>query len=310
MKNTKVITNLALTGTILFWGLSFIGTKIALTSFTPFVYVFLRFSLASVIFLALLLYRGFPKLSVSDHKKLFLTALFEPGLYFTFETLGLTYTSASKASVIISMVPIAVLLLARLVLKEKINGKSLLGIILSITGIVILVIGDPKFTMSLAGSMIGDLLILGAVVSAAFYMVLARDLSQRLTSVQITSFQMFYGTFFFAPLFMLNAGSIQWAQVSLQSIGALVFLAIFSSVLAFLFYNYALSQIPASRAAIYLNGIPVVTAIGAWTILGERLNLLQGAGALLVVTAVMLANSNDTNKSSVEPQSPMSAADM
>jgi drug/metabolite transporter (DMT)-like permease len=175
-------------------------------------------------------------------------------------------------------------------LKEKISGKSLLGILLSIAGIIILVIGDPKFSMSFVGSMIGDLLILGAVVSAAFYMVFARDLGQRLTSVQITSFQMFYGTIFFAPLFMLNAGGIQWTQVSSQSVGAIVFLAIFSSVLAFLFYNYALSQIPASRAAIYLNGIPVVTAIGAWIVLGERLSLLQGAGALLVLTAVMVAN--------------------
>ncbi len=304
--NPIVLTNLALAGTILFWGLSFIGTKIALTSFTPFVYVFLRFSIASMIFLALLLYRGWPKLTASDHKKLFLTALFEPGLYFTFETLGLTYTTASKASVIISMVPIAVLLLASCMFKEKIRVKSLVGILLSVAGIIIMVVGDPKFSMSLAGSLTGDLLILGAVVAAAFYMVLARDLGQRLTAVQITSFQMFYGTIFFAPLFILNAGGINWAQVSYQSIGAIIFLAIFASVLAFLFYNYALSQIPASRAAIYLNGIPVVTAIGAWIILGERFTLLQGAGALLVLGAVMLASLKDGSPiNSREPETPV-----
>ena len=217
----------------------------------------------------------------------------EPGLYFAFETTGLTYTTASKASIIISMVPIAVMLLARVVLKEKINAKSLFGIMLSMVGILVLVLGDPKFSMSFEGSMIGDVLILGAVISAAFYMVFARDLGKRLSSMEITSFQMFYGTILFTPLFILNAGGIQWAQVSARAVGAIIFLAIFATILGFLFYNYALTQIPASRAAIFLNGIPVITAIGAWIILGERLTLLQGAGGLLVLGAVMVANMPD-----------------
>ena len=294
--STKMMTYIALAGTIVFWGLSFIGTKIALTSFTPFVYVFFRFSLASIFFAVLLLQRGFPKLSLSDHKKLFLTALFQPGLYFAFETTGLTYTTASKASIIISIVPIAVLLLARVVIKEKISSKSLFGILLSMIGILILVLGDPKFSMSFRGSMIGDLLILGAVVSAAFYMVFARDLGKRLSAIEITSFQMFYGTILFTPLFLLNVQRIEWAQVSARSVGAIIFLVIFSTIIGFLFYNYALTQIPASRAAIFLNGIPVITAIGAWIILGERLTLLQGAGGLVVVLAVVLANMPDIGK--------------
>ncbi len=58
----------------------------------------------------------------------------------------------------------------------------------------------------------------------------------------------------------------------------------------FLFYNYALTQIPASQVAVFINGIPVVTAIGAWFILGESLTLLQMAGGLLVLIAVIVAN--------------------
>jgi drug/metabolite transporter (DMT)-like permease len=249
-----------------------------------------------VFFLILLIRSGFPKLSKSDHKKLFLTAFFEPGLYFTFETMGLTYTTASKASIIISIVPITVMLLARVVLKEKINGRSLLGILLSVIGILILVLGDPKFSISFEGSMIGDLLILGAVISSSLYIIFARDLGQRLSSLEITSFQIFYGTIFFTPAFILNAGSIKWTQVSAEAIGAIIFLTIFATILSFLFYNFALTQIPASRAAIFINGIPVVTAIGAWIILGERLTLLQVMGGLLVLAAVMIANLSSKGK--------------
>jgi len=294
--NNKMMTYIALLCTILVWGLSFIGTKIALTSFTPFVYIFLRFSLAAVFFLFLLLRRGFPKLNARDHKKLFIIAFFEPGLYFTFETIGLTYTTASKASIIISIVPIMVMLLARMILKERINAKSLLGILLSIIGIMVLVLCDPKFSWAFEGSFIGDIFILGAVISASFYMVFARDLGKRLSSVEITSFQTLYGTIFFTPLFILNAGTIQWAQVSLIAVAAVVFLAIFATILGFLFYNYALTQIPATRAAVFLNGIPVITAMSAWIILDERLTLLQGMGGILVLAAVLVANMPDKKK--------------
>ncbi len=82
--NKNLITYAALIITMLFWGLSFIGTKIALSSFTPFVCIFLRFSLASVFFLTVLFCKGMPKLSFEQHRKLLLTALFEPGLYFAF----------------------------------------------------------------------------------------------------------------------------------------------------------------------------------------------------------------------------------
>jgi drug/metabolite transporter (DMT)-like permease len=182
------------------------------------------------------------------------------------------------------------------VLKEKITGKSLWGVILSIAGIMILVLGDPKFSISSAGSMLGDVLIFGAVISASFYMIIARDLGKRLSSLEITSFQVFYGTILFTPLFILNMGGIQWAQVSAQAVGAIVFLAIFATILGYLFNNFALTQITASQAAVFINGIPVVTVIGAWLILGERLTLLQGAGGLLVLIAVMVANMPDNNK--------------
>lgn len=292
----RVTTYIALTLSTLFWGLSFIAVKIALTGFTPFAYMFLRFALASIFFLVLMLVRGFPKLEAGDHKKLFLIGLFEPGLYFIFETFGLTYTTASKASIIIAALPVIVLLLARLFLNEKISGKSVWGVILSMAGIIILILGDPKFSISSAGAVIGDVLIFGAVISAAFYMIIARDLGKRLSPLETTSFQVFYGAILFTPLFLWNVGAMQWSQVSLQAVGAVVFLAVFATILAYLFNNYALTQVPAAQAAIFVNGIPVVTAIGAWFILGERLTLLQAAGGLLVLIAVMVANRPADNK--------------
>ena len=102
--------------------------------------------------------------------------------------------------------------------------------------------------------------------------------------------QIIYGAVFFAPLFLWELPSIDWAAISGRSTAALVYLAFFATLAAFLCNNYALSRIPASQASVFINGIPVVTVLSAWFLLGEVLTGLQLAGGALVLLAVFLTN--------------------
>ena len=283
-------TYLALNAAIIFWGLSFVATKIALESIPLFTLVFARFSLASCFLLVFLIRNGFPKFSRKDHINMFFIALFEPGLYFIFETLGLKYTSAPKASLIIATIPVAVVIFSALFLGEKTRMTGLFGIGLSLTGVALLITGDPQFKWELHGSMLGDMLIIGAVVTAALYMVSARKLGQTRSPFEITSMQFMYGAIFYTPAFFWELPHIQWSAVSGRSIGALIYLIFFATVSAFLCYNFALSRIAASRAAVFINGIPVVTTIGAWMLLGEKLTMIQAIGGGIVLLAVLLTN--------------------
>lgn len=281
----------ALLTTVLFWGLSFIGTKAALTSFHPFALMFLRFSAASLVFLAVLLRVGFSRISARDHLKLALVSLVQPCLYFIFETFGLSLTSASKASLIIAAVPIAVMLLATVMLKERIHVRHALGIVLSVIGVVILVVGTPGFKLELGGSFLGDILIFGAVLTAALYTVLTRDLGRTRSALEITSFQAFYGTLFFLPFFLVTRGETAWSELTGSSVAALVFLIFCATIGAFLTYNYALTKIPASRAAVFINGVPLVTTLASWLLLGETLSPMQFGGGALVLASVYLVSS-------------------
>jgi len=158
LKKHGLIPYISIMLSVLFWGLSFVGTKVALESFAPFSLIFLRFSGASCFFLALMLYRGFPKLTRKEHGRLFLAALFQPGLYFLCETVGLQYTSASKASLIVATIPIAVLGLSAIFLKERFGWMVIFGIGLSLIGVMMLIFGDPYVSWSFGGPMAGDLL--------------------------------------------------------------------------------------------------------------------------------------------------------
>ncbi|PID39965.1 MAG: hypothetical protein CR984_05620 [Proteobacteria bacterium] len=283
-------TYTALVAAMVFWGLSFVATKIALESIPAFTLVFARFLVATLIFLAIRYRHRWPTFTRRDHVKMILLAFFEPGLYFVFETIGLRHTSAPKTALIIATIPVVVLVLGALILGERAGKASIVGILLSLCGITLLVIGDPAFSWTLKGSLLGDLLIGGAVLSASFYMMFARDLGRNHSSLDITLFQIAYGALFFLGPFAWELPDIQWSAITLRSMAAMGYLTVFATVGAFFCYNFALTQVPASRAAVFVNGIPVVTAIGAWVLLNERLTKIQTGGGLLVLAAVFITN--------------------
>jgi len=283
-------TYAALVATMVFWGLSFVATKVALESVPTFTLVFIRFSLAALFFLFIRQGRKWPVFHGRDRLKMVLLALFEPGLYFIFETIGLQYTTAPKTALIIATIPLVVLLLSAVMLGERTHRIVAIGIGLSFCGIGLLVVGDPEFGLTLEGSLLGDLLIGGAVISAALYMVFARDLGRSYSSLEITFVQIVYGAVFYSLFFLWELPSIDWTTITLKSALAVVYLTVFATVGAFLCYNFALSQVPASKAAVFVNGIPVVTAIGAWVLLDERLTAIQAGGGALVLAAVFLTN--------------------
>jgi drug/metabolite transporter (DMT)-like permease len=289
--NSSLITYTALGLAILFWGFSFVATKVALKSFSPFCLIFFRFITAALFFIFLLMRTGFPSLKQGNFKKLVLLALFQPGLYFSFETLGLQYTSATKTSLIIATIPIVVLVFSILFLKEKVRWINTLGIIISMGGVSLLIFGTDNAT-TLGGALLGDILITGAVFSAAIYMIITRHLGQTMTPVQITGMQVIFGAVIFFPAFLYDLPDFHWSAVTRDGYIALIALTIFATIGAFLCYNFALSRIPAARAAVFLNGIPVVTAFGAWILLGETLSPLQFFGGGIVLAAVYLANSS------------------
>jgi drug/metabolite transporter (DMT)-like permease len=290
MKSSTSTPYFALTSAMVFWGLSFVATKIALESLPTFTLVFARFALGSCLFLLLMVRYGLPRFTWRVHGKVLLTAIFEPGLYFIFETIGLQHTTAPKAALIIALIPIVVIFLAFLFLGERSRPWSLVGVIMSLVGIGVLVGGDPQFRWALGDQLLGDLLIFGAVVSAALYIVCARDLARTHSALEITSMQTLYGALFYLVPFLLELPKTQWSTVSGRSLGALAYLTVFATFGAFLCYNYGLTKIPASKASVFINGIPVVTALGAWLLLGENLTMVQATGGLLVLLGVYLAN--------------------
>ncbi len=289
MRKNLMAVYTALILTVLLWGSSFVAVKIVLQSIPPSAYMFLRFSAASLVFIFILYKKNSIKLGFKNHLKLAAVAFFEPGLYFIFETAGIQRTSASSASIIIGAVPAAVALSAAVFLKEKIGLKSWIGILLSITGIVLLTVfdkgnGDGKSTL------IGNIFIFLAVIAASGYMITVRKFAPDFTAFQITGWQIIYGALFFLPFFLKDFNTVSWEGMTAASLGALAFLVVFATLTAFVCYNFALTRLPASKASMFINGIPLVTVIVSAVILKETITPVQLAGGAVIISGVTLAN--------------------
>lgn len=281
---------LAIFAAVVFWGLSFVASKIALETIPIFTLIFIRFFLAALLFTGIWLKTGFPRLLKKDWIKITLLSLFEPGLYFYCETTGLSLTSAPKASLIIATIPVFVLVAAAIFLKEKASRLNFMGVAVSLAGIGILVAGGREIQWSLSGEMLGDALVFGAVIAASIYIIMARDLGLTHSALTITGLQSLFAATLYLPAFIWEFPQVKWEGLTSHSLWALCYLVIFATCAAFFCWNYSLTKIRASSASVFLNGIPVVTALAAWVLLRESLNAAQMSGGALTLIGVYMAN--------------------
>jgi len=287
----------ALLVTTFAWGTAFVASKIVLAFWPPWAFMGLRFLAGALLFLVVLMIRDELKLPKGAWKKLALLGLFQPSLYFVFETLGLQYSSASSVSIIIASIPAVVALASGFLLKEFLSLRGWLGASLSVVGIGLIVIFDQQPVQQGSSALLGNLFGIGAVFSAVVYTLLTRRLSETLSTWQITGYQLFFAALFFFPGLIIQGARVISQPPPTQVLLSYGFLVVGATFFAFLCFNYALSQIEAPRASVFLNGIPVITVVAAWILLGEVLTPIQILGGIVSILGVVLAGSRNRAKS-------------
>lgn len=284
---------------MVFWSFSFIWTQVAMESFEPVTLVTLRLVFASLLlFLFAKITGKVQKIKKEDYKWFFLLALFEPYLYYMGETYGLQYMSATTASVIIATIPLFAPVLAFFMLKERITWTNILGIIVSISG-VILVIYVPGSGME--AEFRGVFLMFMAVFAAVFYTATLRRISMHYHTINVILYQSLIGLVFFVPTFFVTDFSqISQLKISWKSLEALIMLSIFASVLAFVLFAWVVRKIGIAKTNVFVNLIPVFTAIFSWLLLKQFLSFTQWTGIVIVVAGLFVSQLGKRKKQSVK----------
>jgi drug/metabolite transporter (DMT)-like permease len=269
---------------MLVWGLSFLAIKDALAVVPVFSLLFIRFLLATVLLGIIVVSRRAHRVSRKDLLTLAGLSALSPVGYFLFETYGIAHTQPSHVAVIIATIPIAVYLIAFARRQEHASWRKTIGIATAYVG-VLLIIG---FAQGEAGaSLLGDLLIVGAVACAAIRTTLIKDALRRVTPLQLTFYQFAFSLIVFAPLAATDG--FGWiGNLTTAAILEVLFLGVFCSAGAFLAMHYALSHLTATRVAVTANVIPPITLAAEVTLLGTPLTVIKGIGTAITLAGVLL----------------------
>ena len=191
----------ALLGAVTIWGTTFVATKLALRDLGPFALTLVRFLLA---LLALLPLAWRERCHAAARaplpwRALALAGLLGGGLYFALQNLGLLYTTASEASLILACIPALVALLSALLLRERIGLLRAAGVAASVLGVAVIVVADRAARWQGSG-LLGDLLIVATAVAWAAYTVLGKHSGGRATPAVLSAATVGFGALFLLPL--------------------------------------------------------------------------------------------------------------
>ena len=279
----------ALFATVLFWGFSFISTKIALAVFPPMSLGMLRFAIA-IIFLYFIKRKLAPgeKLNKKTIPRLFAAGFSGVTMYFFFENNGIALVSASEASIVVSSIPVIIMIIDSVIGKIKkepvaFNPSRWIGCLISIGGVWL--VAGVSFAIS--GSVLGYIYMTGAAFSWVIYSFLTRSLFKSHSVIFIVFWQSVAGFICFIPFSVMEFQA--WGQPSINVIIHLLFLGVLCSAIGHWFYVLAIENLNVSVSGIFLNIIPLVTVAAGFFTLGERLAPMQWCGAALVIGGVTLA---------------------
>ena len=276
----------------LFWGFSFISTKICLQWFTPFSLAFFRFLIASVIlFFALKFTEKDMKIEKKDIGRFVLCGFFGVFIYFAFENLAIEMLSASLAAIFLALLPAFAILADYFVLKSPFTKRKILSVSLSVLGAIL--VGGFNVDGS-ENMLLGIILIIVSVLAWVIFSYLAVPMQNKYSPLKATFYQSIFGTLFFMlsmPFSMPN-----FEGFNMSGMLNLLFLGVVCSALCYLFYNFAIKHISIVICSIFINLMPIVTIAASMFILNEKINAMQGIGAALIIGSVFLV----TNKKEAE----------
>jgi drug/metabolite transporter (DMT)-like permease len=272
---------------VLIWGGNFAVIKTAITQLAPLPFTALRFGLATLLLMLLLRWRegncAFPAGSFWQFVWL---GLIGNTIYQALFVSGLARTTSANSSLLLATTPVMVALAGWLAGLERVTRYVWWGLALALSGVVVVM--APRGAALSGQTMVGDLLILVSVAFWTAYVLGMRALGAGISSLRATTLTMITGAPGLLLLGLPGLWRADWTRVGGAAIFGLIYSAALALVVCYLLYNRNVRLIGGVRTTIYGCAIPVIAAVIAWPVLGERLTWLHASGAALIIAGVLL----------------------
>ena len=285
----ELVTLALMALTTAFWGGSFVAGKIALREFPPMTHTFFRFLIATALIL--------PYMWVTDEirvpRREDIPVLFGLGFlgvsgYYTFQFTSLLYTSAGNSATINALIPLTSSVLATFMTEERLNARKVGLIFLALSGVLLTATGaDIEVLRSLAFNK-GDLVMLLAMLCFSVYGIYSGRMTARYTPILVTAYIFLFGLIQITPLMLMEGVFWEVLSYSREAWAAIVFMAVFSSVLGYMFQQMAIQRLGINRTMLFFNLVPLFAILFAYLVLGDPVTPVNLASAAIIITAVVL----------------------
>jgi len=277
----------ALFTAMLIWALSFIVTKDALERVSPASLLAIRFFIGALVLVVPVARRHGLRLQKRNLLPLALAALLNPVAYYLLQTTGLRLTTASHASGISAIFPVLVFAFSVLARRESITGRRVFGVLCGALGIGMIAatgLFEP------GASVRGDLIVLLAMACSAVQIICLKSLLEQLPAIKVLFYQCALAAVVFASAAAVS-GPLWIAGLGPKLIGELLFLGLFSSIVAFVLHYAALRRLPATNVATATGLVPVLTILFDRILFGLTPTPLKLVGVALVLGGIVMTQS-------------------
>lgn len=274
---------------VVFWGSSFIATKVALKELSPETIISLRLIIAAVfLFITAILLKKDFSINLKSHSFIFILALIAV-FHLMIQVTGLKYTTASNTGWIIGTAPIFMVILAAIFFREKIGMLKIGGIIIAMFGLLLL-IGKGNITNVDLIKNKGDLLVFASAFTWGVYSMVNKKISLSYSPMMTILYLFIMMAVIIIP-FNLNAASVNSiAHLSLNGWISILFLGLFCSGVAYVIWAYSLRDLESAKVGAFLYFEPLVTVVAAWVLLSESITALMIFSGIIITLGVVLVN--------------------
>jgi drug/metabolite transporter (DMT)-like permease len=283
-ESSALIFSVVIFGQIIMGG-TFPAAKIALRDFDAFTLALLRYALASSALLLITYLRGrMKKIEKQDVPRLLLLGVLAIPLNQLLFLYGLQYTSPARSAIWFGATPIFVFLLAVPILGEKATLRKVLGTFASFVGVALVLEGGGRN----GGTIFGDMIIILAVISWAFYTVLGKPLLRKYGPLPMTAYALSIGTAIYFPFGLYLTRHFDFTQVTTAGWAGLLYIALATSVVGYSIWYWALARMEAIKLAIFQNIQPIAGTALSVLFVNETLGIFFFVGGILIVGGVLL----------------------
>jgi drug/metabolite transporter (DMT)-like permease len=279
--------------TTMFWGGSFVASKIALPEFPPMTLTFFRFIIATVIIFPYMWSQSSTKVpEKKDLPLLFGLGFLGVSGYFAFQFTALLYTSAANASTINALNPLVSSILATIVTDERLSRKRVSLLLLALVGVMLTITGGNTQVLLKMEFNKGDMIMTLAMLSFAIYGIYSKKASQRYEPLLVTSYVFLFGLIQITPLMIREAVLSNVLSFSGAAWGGVIFMALGSSVLGYQIQQVAIKRLGVNKTSLFINLVPLWAILFSYLVLGDRITIINIISAVIIGTAVYLNTRN------------------